>query len=246
MPPILSLSALAIVICLIHAVRNGNTQWLWIIMIPGIGCLAYALSHIAPDLFGSYGIRSVGRRVLKSFDPERDRRKLAMNLNRADTVDNRRHLANESLELKDFARARELYLQCLEGIYERDPDMMFGLARAQAGLGEHAEVRKTLEDLIAFNPEYRSPHGHLLYAQTLAALGETERALNELSIAKDNYPGEEGRYCFAELLIKMGKTERANAVLTELVQRVKVSPAHYQKAQAVWLQKANAALKAVA
>ncbi len=229
-----------------HAMRNGNNNWIWIIvMVPGLGCAAYGLSHIAPGLFGSFGVKSTARRVLKSIDPERDRRKLAQNLDRSDTVDNKRHLAKESLELKDFAKAKGLYELCLNGIYERDPELMYGLAQAQAGLGEHANVRKTLEDLIAFNPDFRSPDGHLLYAQTLAELGENEKALQELSIAKDNFPGEEGRYSFAQLLIKMGKTERARPVLEELVKRVRLAPAHYQKAQASWVQKANAALKSI-
>ena len=142
-------------------------------------------------------------------------------------------------------QAKALYQLCLNGIYERDPELMFGLAQAQAGLEEHANVRRTLEDLIAFNPEFRSAHGHLLYAKTLIALGENEKALQELSIVKENFPGEEGRYCFAELLIKMGKTERARPVLEELIKRVRLAPAHYQKAQAGWVQKANAALKSL-
>ena len=246
MPPILILTLIAQGICVMHAMRNGNNNWIWIIvMLPGLGCAAYAFSHIMPELFGSYGIRSAAKRVMKSIDPERDRRKLAQNLDRSDTVDNKRHLAKESLEMKDFAQAKSLYELCLNGIYERDPELMFGLAQAQAGLEEHANVRKTLEDLIAFNPEFRSPQGHLLYAQTLAALGENEKALQELSIAKDNFPGEEGRYCFAELLVKMGKTERARPVLEELIKRVRLAPAHYQKAQAAWVQKANGALKSL-
>jgi hypothetical protein len=246
MPPLFILTVLAQGICLIHAVRNSNNNWIWIIVVlPGLGCAAYALSHIMPELFGSYGIRSSARKVMKHFDPERDRRKLAQNLDRADTVDNKRHLAAESLALKDFEKAKSLYEQCLAGIYERDPDLMLGLAQAQSGLGQHEQVRRTLEDLIAFNPEFRSPHGHLLYAQTLVAMHEPERALNEFNVVKDNFPGEEARYGFAELLIKLGKTERAKVALEELVKRVQLAPAHYQKAQAAWLQKANAALKAL-
>jgi hypothetical protein len=244
MPSLFLLTLLAQGFCVIHAMRNGNNNWIWIIaFLPGVGCLAYALSHIVPDLFGSYGIRTSARKVMKRFDPERDRRKLAQNLDRADTVDNRRHLAAESLDLKDFEKAKSLYEQCLSGIYERDPDMMLGLAQAQSGLAQHEQVRRTLEDLIAFNPEFRSAQGHLLYAQTLLALNEPERALNEFNIVKDNFPGEEARYGFAELLLKLGKTERAKLALEELVKRVQLAPAHYQKAQAVWLQKANAALK---
>jgi hypothetical protein len=226
--------------------RNGNNQWIWIlIVLPGVGCAAYALSHIAPDLFGSFGVRRASRRVLKAIDPERDRRKLSVNLQRADTVENRRHLADESLAMQDFAKAKALYLECLTGIYERDPDLMLGVAQAQFGLDEFAECKQTLEDLIAFNAGYKSADGHLLYAKTLEASGALERAELEYRVVKDSFPGEEARVRYGELLVRMGKTESARKVLTDTIQRAAVSPAHYQKAQAVWLQKANAALKAL-
>ncbi len=246
MHPLLLLTVLAQVICVLHAMRNGNSQWIWIlIMLPGVGCAAYALSHIAPDLFGSYGVRSASRRVLKAIDPERDRRKLSANLQRTDTIENRRHLANESLALNDFAKAKALYLECLTGIYERDADLMLGVAFAQFGLEEFAECKQTLEDLIAFNPGFKSADGHLLYAKTLDAMGALERAEREYRVVKDSFPGEEARVRYGELLIRMGKTEMARKVLADAIQRASVSPAHYQKAQAPWLQKANAALKAL-
>lgn len=246
MPLLLILTIAAQFFCVIHAVKNGNNNWIWIIIIaPGLGCAAYALSHLAPDLFGSYGVRRTARRVLKSIDPERDRRQLQKNLERADTVENKRHLAQESLDLKDFAQAKSLYEQCLGGIYERDPDLMLGLAQSHAGLGDFLKVRQILEELIAFNPEYRSPHGHLLYAQALSALGEKEKALNEFNVVKDNYPGEQGRIGYAELLIELGKNERAKLVLDELIRRVKLAPSHYQRAQAESVQRANQLLKSL-
>ena len=244
MPLLLILTIAAQFLCVIHAVKNGNTNWIWIIIVaPGLGCAAYALSHVAPDLFGSYGVRRTARRVLKSIDPERERRHLQKNLDRADTVENKRHLAQESLELKDYEQAKTLYVQCLSGIYERDPDLMLGLAQSCAGLGDFPKARQVLEDLIAFNPDFRSPEGHLLYAQALSAMGEKEKALNEFSIVKDTFPGEQGRIGYAELLIELGKNERAKTVLEELVRRVKLAPSHYQRAQAECLQRANNLLK---
>ena len=244
MPLLVILTVVAQFFCVIHAVRNGNNNWIWIIIVaPGLGCAAYALSHVAPDLFGSYGVRRTARRVLKSIDPERDRRQLQKNLERADTVENKRHLAQESLELKDFEQAKSLIEQCLSGIYERDPDLMLGLAQSYGGLNDFVKARQVLEDLIAFNPDYRSPEGHLLYAQSLSALGEKEKALNEFSVVKDTFPGEQGRIGYAELLIELGKAERARVVLEELTRRVKLAPSHYQRAQAEWLQRATNLLK---
>jgi hypothetical protein len=246
MPFLLILTFAAQLYCVIHALKNGNQNWIWILIFaPGIGCAAYGLSHVMPELFGSFGIQRGAKRVMKAIDPERDRRRLSKNLDRAETVENKVQLAREALALKDFAQAKTLFTDCMTGLYERDPDLMLGLAHAQSGMQEHAAVLKTLDDLIAFNPEFRSTEGHLLYAQTHLALGDFEKALQEYAAVQTNYPGEQARYEYAALLIRMGKTDKARVILEALKKRVNVSPAHYQKLQAEWLSKANAALKAL-
>jgi hypothetical protein len=231
--------------CIVHAVMNRNNSWIPFLLIPGIGPLAYILSHIVPDMFGSYGIRKGARALMKKIDPERDRRVLSKNLDRADTVENKWKLAAESLELKDYARAKALYVECLTGFYEREPELMLGLAKAQFGLEDYVECKKTLDDLIAFNPDFRSSEGHLLFAKCLLATHENEKALEELLIVKDNYGGEEARFLCAEHLLRMGKTERARTVLQELLKRVDVSPAHYQKANVSWVAKAKSLLGSI-
>lgn len=231
--------------CIVHAIMNRNTNWIPFLLIPGIGPLAYILSHIVPDMFGSYGIRKGARALMKKIDPERDRRVLSKNLDRADTVENKAKLAEESLELKDYTLAKSLFSECLTGFYEREPSIMLGVAKAQFGLEEYAECKKTLNDLIAFNPDFRSSDGHLLFAKCLLALQENEKALEELMIVKDNYGGEEARFLCAEHLLRMGKTERARTVLQELLKRVEVSPAHYQKANANWVGKAKSLMTSI-
>jgi hypothetical protein len=246
MPPILILSFIAQIFCVIHALRNGNQNWIWILIIaPGIGCAAYALSHVMPNLFGSYGIRRKARSVLRAIDPERDRRALSKNLDRAETVENKVKLAQEALQLRDFVQAKQLFSESMLGLYERDPDLMLGLARAQSGLGEHVEAAKTLDDLIVFNPDFKSVEGHLLYAQTQVALGNELKALEEYAALQSNFLGEQARYEYAELLIRTGRIDKARQVLETLQKRVSVSPAHYQKSQAEWLSKANTALKSL-
>jgi hypothetical protein len=246
MPPIFILSIVVQIICVIHALRNGNQNWIWILIIaPGVGCAAYALSHIMPELFGSYGIRRKARSVLRAIDPERDRRALSKNLDRAETVENKVKLAQEALQLRDYAQAKSLFSESMLGLYERDPDIMLGLARAQAGLGEHDQTAKTLDDLIVFNPDFRSVEGHLLYAQTQVALGNLDKALHEYAALQGSFLGEQARYEYAELLIRMGKTDKAREVLEALQKRVSVSPTHYQRSQSEWVSKANVALKSL-
>ena len=54
----------------------------------------------------------------------------------ADTVDNRRALAEESLRMGDFSNAAELYRTILKGMYATDASFLLGLAQAQAGAND--------------------------------------------------------------------------------------------------------------
>jgi hypothetical protein len=240
MHPLIILGVVVQIYCIIHAIRNQNNNWIFILlMAPGIGAAAYALSHIAPDLFGSYGVRKATRNVMKKLDPNRDLRVLDKNLARSDSIDNRVKVANETLELGDFTRAEQLYRDALTGLYERDPYIMFGLARAQFGQSQFQLAKETLESLIAHNPDFKSPEGHLLFARCLIELNELELAGREFEVLKNNFSGEEARFRYAELLARMGRSAKAKDVIAELKQRVGVAPAHYQKVQREWLQKAQ-------
>jgi hypothetical protein len=243
--PLIAILVIALqVYCVWHASRNGNSQWIWILVIaPGVGCAAYALAHLAPELFGSWGVRRTARRVVQFIDPQRDQRKLSANLERADTVENRVALARELIDKRDFAPAKELLQQCLAGINATAPDLMLSLARAQFGLGEFAEARNTLESLIKANPDFRSADGHLLYARTLEALGDADAALTEYAVVKDEFSGEEARFAYAELLVKQGRFNEARAQFEEIMQRTRIAPKHYARAQSEWVSASRAALQ---
>ena len=246
MPILIVVTLAAQGICIYHAMRNGNDRWIWIlVMVPGLGCAAYAVSFIAPELFGSFGVQRAARKVLRSLDPERDRRTLGRNLEIVDSHDNRRALAAESLSLGDFSRATDLYRSCLVGLYEYEPLYLLGLAQAQFGSAKFAESKATLELLIKHNPEFRSEEGHLLYARSLAALGSHDAAIAEFEVLKAGYHGEQARYCYAELLITLGREQQAKPILQELIKRSELAPKHYQKAQREWLKKAEVALNSL-
>lgn len=247
MHPLIIIGGIVQIYCIIHAIRNQNNNWIFILlMVPGIGAAAYALSHIAPDLFGSYGVRKATRRVMKKLDPTRELRALDMNLARSDSVDNRIKVANETLEMGDFARAEQLYREALSGLYERDPYIMLGLARAQFSQSQFQPALETLESLIAHNPDFKSTEGHLLFARCLVELNQLETAAREFEVLRNNFSGEEARFRYAELLARMGRGKRAKEIIAELKLRVDVAPAHYQKAQREWLQKAQTLEKSLA
>jgi hypothetical protein len=53
------------------------------------------------------------------------------------------------------------------------------------------------------------------------------------------YPGAEATVRYAELLTAQGRREDSDRLLRDLLDRAKVSPKHYRKAQAHWLDQAE-------
>ena len=128
---------------------------------------------------------------------------------------------------------------CIRDRYRTDPHLMLGLAHAQFELQQHAQARATLEALIAANPTFRSPDGHLLYARAVEASGDTQAALHEYEALVQGFPGEEARVRFAQLLERSGQRERAAELLRDVVKRASLAPKYYQREQRAWVERAK-------
>ena len=229
----------------IHVAKTGRPLfWIMIIVfVPIVGPLVYVVVELIPDLRNNPGGRSAMRKVATTLNPGAARKRIEAKVAVADTVANRRALAEQCLEARDFPRAEELYCSCLKGVYATDPDLMLGLAKAQAAQDKYAECRATLETLIARNPDYRSTDGHLLYARSLEQLGEHERALKEYEALATSYPGEEARCRYGTLLLARERRAEARAVFDEMLARERAAPAYYRRKEKAWLDQARSALR---
>ncbi len=147
--------------------------------------------------------------------------------------------AEELYERGQYAEAAAVYQGGLTGIFEHDPVLLLGLARAQFASGEFGPARASLERLILHNPEFKSADGHLLYARTLEAQDALEEAEREYAAVAPGYPGAEARVRYALLLKRRGKLDEARRILKDLVDGARMAPAHYRKAQAEWLDRAR-------
>jgi len=230
--------------CLYHMAKTGRPYWwIWVIMIP-VGAPVYVLTQVLPDLRNDPGARRAVRSVQRTIDPQREKKRIAAQLEVADTVDNRLKLAAECLALGDVLNAEELYLSCLKGPHATDPDILLGVARAQFGRGDAAAARKSLEKLIEANPQFTSHDGHLLYARSLEQLGDEAAAMHEYETLASSYPGEEGRARYAMLLKRANRTDDARTVFQQILARAKVAPKYYQRAQKEWIELAKEQLRA--
>ena len=241
MPFVVLLSLALQVGCAVHVVRSGRPlYWVWLILIGSyLAVVVYLLVAVLPDLRHDPRGRKAASKAMQVIDPQRRRRELQRRLELSNTVDNRRRLAEECLQLGDYVNAKELFQGLLVGLYTTEPDFMLGLAQAQAGCGEYSGARQTLEALIAANPSYKSSEGHLLYARCLEELGETDAALEEYRVLADSYPGEEGRFRYGRLLSRHQRLGEARDVLEAQLRRAKLMPGYYRRKEQAWLKAAK-------
>jgi hypothetical protein len=231
----------------IHCIKTGrNTIWIWVlILLPGIGAAAYVIVEVLPELFGSRGGRRAVRRVGSALDPGRDLRQYAATAKFSGDVASQQRYATELVRQGRSAEAIEVYRQAMKGLFEHDPKLMQGLAEAQFAADKPADARTTLDKLIAGNPDFKSPDGHLLYARALAGEGNRTKALEEFSVLAGYYAGAEAKLRYAQLLREDGQRDAARTVLQDLAEHARHAPRHYRKAQAEWLSAAERELAAL-
>jgi len=239
--PFLILSLLIQGALIVHVIRTGRNQ-VWILaiaLVPYVGPIIYVAAEILPELLGGRTARRAGAGVRRMIDPNKDLRRAATEVEISGNVDARRRLGEELFERGQFDEAIEVYRGGLKGIFEYDPTLLLGLAKAQFGKQDFSGARATLEGLSQHNPDFKSADAQLLYARTLEAQDALEEAEREYALIAPGYPGAEARLRYGVLLKRRGKLQEAQRVLKDLLDGAKLGPAHYRKAQAEWLDRAR-------
>jgi hypothetical protein len=228
---------------IIHVIRTGRNQlWIWVLILPVLavpGMIAYFAIEILPDLFRSRTARRTARGFKKVMDPTGDLRRFEDAARVGGNVASRQRYAEELSRHGRHDEAIAQYRQALTGLYEHDPNLMLGIARAQFAKGDAVAARTTLDELIRLNPDFRSPEGHLLYARALETEGNFTKALEEYGTLAPTYPGAEAAVRYAQLLQSQGRREEAQKVARELLEQSRIAPAHYRRAQREWLDQAQ-------
>jgi hypothetical protein len=240
--PILYILTLAVQAGLIvHVIKTGrNSLWIWAIaLLPGAGSLAYVVVEILPGVFGGRTAQRTRAGVQRLIDPNRDLRQAAAEVQLSGNVDARRRLAEEHYERGQYDEAIVVYQSGLQGIFEHDPTLLLGLARAQFAVQDFQAARTSLQNLVEHNPEFKSADAQLLYARALEAQDALDEAEHEYAAVAPGYPGAEARLRYALLLKRRGKLDEARRLLKELLDGAALGPPHYRKAQAEWLERAR-------
>src|SRR5262249_34798479 len=229
------------VLLIVHVIKTGrNTIWIWVLALLSLpGAIAYIAVELLPDLFRSRTVQRTARGFKKAMDPHADLRRYESEARLTGNVASRQRYAEELARQGRFDDAIAQFREALTGLYEHDPNLMLGLARAQFGKGDATATRTTLDDLIRFNPDFKSPDGHLLYARALEAEGNLQKAIEEYGVLASSYPGAEAAVRYAQLLKSQGRGDEAQKVARELLERARIAPAHYRRAQKSWLDAAQ-------
>jgi len=237
--PILSIAVQAGLI--VHVIKTGrNMLWIWAIaLLPLVGSLVYTVVEILPQVLGSRTARRATTGVRRMIDPDRELRRASVEVEVSGNVDARRRLAEELFERSQYDAAIDVYRGGLKGIFEHDPTLLLGLARAQFAKQDFPAARATLERLTEHNPDFKSADAQLLYARTLEAQEALDEAERVYAMLAPGYPGAEARLRYGVLLKRRGKLQEAHRVLKDLLDGARLGPAHYRKAQAEWLERAR-------
>jgi hypothetical protein len=238
---IVVLSIVLQALLIVHCIKTGrNTIWIWVLaLLSYAGVIAYLVVEVLPEVFGSRTARRTARNLGKVLDPTADLRRYENEARVTGNVASQQRYADELARQERFDEAIAAYRGVLTGLYEHDPNLMLGLARAQFGKGDAAAARATLDELIRLNPDFKSPEGHLLYARALEAAGDAAKALEEYAVLSSYYPGAEASVRYAQLLQAQGRAAEAQKVARELLERARIAPAHYRRAQKTWLDSAE-------
>lgn len=233
------------VVLVVHAAKTGRfSPWGYvIILLPGVGALAYVLAELLPAWFASAHGQRAQQRVTNALDPERRYREFSDQLAITDTIANRAALAEECLDLGKFSEAEGHYSAIMARPMGDEPAYMLGRARAEFGLGQPQAAVVTLDDLRARWPDFQSADGHLLYVRALEEAGRLQDAVDEYKALSVYYPGAEARVRYALLLQRLGRDNEARMLLNELLAQMRRAPGYVRKVQADWIAAAEKALR---
>jgi hypothetical protein len=240
MGPIFILSIVLQALLIVHVIKTGRNQiWIWVLaLLSYAGVVAYIAAELIPELLRSRAAGRLQRGMKKALDPQGDLRRLESEARMRGGVGSKQQYAEELLRHGRHDEAIGVYREVLTGLYEHDANMMLGLAQAQFAKGDATGARETLDELIRHNPDFKSPHGHLLYARALETEGNVAKALEEYRVVAHSFPGAEAAVRYAQLLIAQGRDDEAQKELQELLDEARIAPAHYRRAQKEWLDTA--------
>jgi hypothetical protein len=206
-----------------HAHSTGRPPfWMFIlIFVPVVGCVAYVIFELLPELANSRRARKVAVDLRTVVDPHRDWRKLSLQAEENDSVEAKCKFGEECERKGMWPEAIAMYRQAAQGLFADDPDVLRRLARAQLGSGDGNAAIDTLDKLRAAHPKYQNQDAHLTYARAIEMQGRLREAETEYRALSAYYVGMEARARYALLLQKLDEPLVARRLFKQVVRSSK-------------------------
>lgn len=224
--PIVILSLGLQLLCIIHCIRNrNNNAWILGIIIGSlIGCLAYFIVEILPDLGRNRQVRAVQGQLADRIDPERNVRAAAQALDLSDTVANRMAMGDALCQRARHSEALEHYHAAESKLTFDDPAVLMRLADANLELGQTDAALAALDKIPDGGTQSDRDKRQILRGRLLEQRGDDYGALRLFEEILDRSTGDELRCRTASVRLRMGDKMGAATILREIEHRRRHTP----------------------
>jgi len=221
---------------IIDAVRKR--EWIWVgimIIFPGLSTIVYFF----------YVFR--GPTVMRGFElpgaqNRRRIKELQAQIHHLDKAHHHSQLGDVYFQQGKLDQAEVCYRAALA----RDPndlDTQAHLGQCLLRLKRPAEAKPLLQAVLRENPKHEYNYTAMAYAETLAALGETDDALKswQYVVANNSYP--RAKVQLAELYVAKNQPDLARAELQSVLTEDPHAPAFQRKRDRFWVSRARSLAK---
>lgn len=241
---LIAITSLAILLvqifCVIHALHQGypHSFVMMVLLVPLVGAIGYLIVEFGPAIYYSH-VRKALKKI-RQTNPQFELQKKHQAALIKPTVENCHNLAKCYLRLHDYDQALMLLDSLLKNQFSHDPYLLLDKAKALFGLLKFNEAKFVLAELLNQSTGHSIyAEAHLLYARSLAALGEIQTANQEFERLQNYYTGLEASYYYLKHLRQLNHETRAEEVLRHMRKRLNRLPKHFQQKEQSWLKQAQ-------
>jgi len=217
---------------IIDAIRKREWIWAGIMFIfPGISTLFYFF-YIFRGPTAMRGFELPGAQSRRRI------KELQAQIHHLDKAHHHSQLGDVYFQQGKLDKAEACYRAALERD-PKDPDTQAHLGQCLLRLKRPAEAKPLLQAVLRENPRHEYNYTAMAYAETLAALGETEDALKswQYVVANNSYP--RAKVQLAELYLAKNQPDLARAELQAVLAEDPHAPAFQRKRDRVWVSRAK-------
>lgn len=213
-------------LCAVHCLRNRrNAGWLLgILLFSLLGCAAYFIVEIVPDLRNDRRYRRAAANIADRVDPDRLVRAARERLEVSDTVATRLAMGDALAAKGQFSEALDHFMMAHGKSKLVDPAVNMRLANAYLELGQTDSALASIDALPEGGTQNDSDKRAMLRGRLLEQSGDVHAALAIYEEIMDRLVGEEGRCRAANVRLGIGDRAGAKALLTEVERRMRHLP----------------------